>query len=115
MAAKVSHQIATGIDHAQIGDAHGADLVEADRRAVGADPVELGAGPVTVGGDRLVTQVISLKYESAAQLVNVLRPLITPNNTIAAFPNTNALIITDYAENLRRIVLGEAVGTLVEG
>ena len=47
--------------------------------------------------------MITLRNESAAQLVNVLRPLITPNNTIAAFPATNALIITDYAENLRRI------------
>jgi general secretion pathway protein D len=55
------------------------------------------------GGDRLVTKVITLRNESAQQLVNVLRPLISPNNTIAAFPGTNALIITDYAENLRRI------------
>ncbi len=55
------------------------------------------------GGDRLVTQVIVLKHEAAAQLVNVLRPLITPNNTIAAFPGSNALVITDYASNLRRI------------
>ena len=54
-------------------------------------------------GDVLTTRVISLRYESATQMVNVLRPLITPNNTIAAFPATNALIITDYAENLRRI------------
>ncbi len=61
----------------------------------------VGSGPA--GGDRLVTQVITLRYESAAQMLNVLRPLITPNNTIAAFPGTNALIITDYAENLRRI------------
>ena len=51
----------------------------------------------------MVTQVIVLKHESAAQLVNVLRPLITPNNTIAAFPGSNALVITDYASNLRRI------------
>ena len=60
----------------------------------------------TVGqgsGDRLVTQVIVLKNEAAAQLVNVLRPMITPNNTIAAFPASNALVITDYASNLRRI------------
>ncbi|GIK84728.1 MAG: type II secretion system secretin GspD [Burkholderiales bacterium] len=61
-------------------------------------------GPVGVGrGDRLVTQVIVLRNESAAGLVNVLRPLITPNNTIAAFPASNALVITDYADNLRRI------------
>jgi general secretion pathway protein D len=61
-----------------------------------------GVGPGGAG-DVLTTRVIALRYESAAQMVNVLRPLITPNNTIAAFPATNALIITDYAENLRRI------------
>jgi general secretion pathway protein D len=33
----------------------------------------------------------------------VLRPLITPNNTIAAYPGSNALVITDYADNLKRI------------
>ena len=60
-------------------------------------------GPVAAGGDRLVTQVVTLRYESAQQLVNVLRPLITPNNTIAAYPGSNALVITDYADNLRRI------------
>ena len=60
-------------------------------------------GPVSGSGDRLVTQVVTLRYESALQLVNVLRPLITPNNTIAAYPGTNSLIITDYADNLRRI------------
>ena len=59
--------------------------------------------PVGVGGDRLVTAVYILKYESATQLVNVLRPLITPNNAIAAVPTANALVITDYAENLKRI------------
>ncbi len=60
-------------------------------------------GPVSATGDRLVTQVTTLKYESAAQIVNILRPLITPNNTIAAYPNGNALVITDYADNLKRI------------
>src|SRR5438874_2089932 len=66
-----------------------------------ASPVTVG--PVTAGGDRLVTEVYALKNESATQLVNVLRPLITPNNSIAAVPTGNALVITDYADNLRRI------------
>ena len=73
---------------------------EADAKQQGG---AVTVGPVAAGGDRLVTQVITLRYESAAQLVNVLRPLITPNNTIAAFPASNALVITDYADNLRRI------------
>jgi general secretion pathway protein D len=73
---------------------------EADAKLQGGSVAQ---GNFEGGGDRLVTQVLPLKYESAAQLVNVLRPLITPNNTIAAFPNGNALVITDYADNLRRI------------
>ena len=68
-----------------------------------ADAKTQGGVVGTGSGDRLVTQVIVLRNESAAQLVNVLRPLITPNNTIAAFPSANALVITDYADNLRRI------------
>ncbi len=55
------------------------------------------------GGDKLVTRVYVLKYESAAQLVSVLRPLIAPNNIIVAYPSSNTLVITDYASNLKRL------------
>jgi general secretion pathway protein D len=73
---------------------------EADAKLQGAPVVPGGRAG---GGDRLVTSVYALKFESATQLVNVLRPLITPNNAIAALPTANALVITDYAENLKRI------------
>ncbi len=75
-------------------------VLETDAKMHGSD---VGSGNAAGGGDRLQTQVIILRNESAQQLVTVLRPLITPNNTIAAFPGANALVITDYAENLRRI------------
>jgi general secretion pathway protein D len=55
------------------------------------------------GGDRMETQVYTLKFTSASQLMPVLRPIISPNNTIAAFAGTNSLVITDYGANLRRI------------
>jgi len=55
-----------------------------------------------VRGDQLQTRVFELVYESAAQLMPTLRPLISPNNTITA-PNNNTLVITDYASNLERI------------
>jgi general secretion pathway protein D len=54
-------------------------------------------------GDQIVTQVFELQYESATNMVPVLRPLIAPNNTISAYPANNSLVITDYADNLRRI------------
>ena len=36
-------------------------------------------------------------------MVPVLRPLISPNNTINAYPSNNSLVITDYADNVARI------------
>ncbi len=57
----------------------------------------------TTKGDKLVTRVYVLKYESAAQMVPILRPLIAPNNVVAAYPNSNVLVVTDYASNLKRI------------
>ncbi|CAN5504267.1 N/A [soil metagenome] len=57
----------------------------------------------TVRGDQIVTQVFRLQYESSTNMVPVLRPLISPNNTITAYAANNSLVITDYADNLRRI------------
>ncbi|MDE2344124.1 MAG: type II secretion system secretin GspD [Betaproteobacteria bacterium] len=81
---------------------------EADAKLQGG-PVRVDAsgagGPVEMPppGDQIVTQVFRLKYESANNLVPVLRPLIAPNNTITAYPANNTLVVTDYSENLRRI------------
>ncbi len=58
---------------------------------------------VGVGGDQVITQVYPLDHASATQLVAVLRPLIAPNNAISAYPGANILVITDYADNLKRI------------
>jgi general secretion pathway protein D len=54
-------------------------------------------------GDQIQTQVFTLRYESAAQLLPILRPLIAPANTITVYPASNTLVITDYAGNLQRI------------
>jgi len=54
-------------------------------------------------GNQIVTQIFRLNHESANNLVPVLRPLISPNNTINANPGNNSLVITDYADNLRRL------------
>ena len=62
-----------------------------------------GIGNKNGNSDKLVTRVFMLHHESAAQLVPILRPLIAPNNIVVAYPNNNALVVTDYASNLRRI------------
>ncbi|QBE63516.1 type II secretion system secretin GspD [Pseudoduganella lutea] len=60
-------------------------------------------GQVAPKGDQVATQVFQLNHESAANLVGVLRPLISTNNTINANPGNNTLVITDYADNLKRL------------
>ncbi len=69
---------------------------------------KLQASTVAVGdvprrGDQIITQIFKLNHENANNLVAVLRPLISPNNTINANPGNNSLVITDYADNLERI------------
>ncbi|MEO8299378.1 MAG: type II secretion system secretin GspD, partial [Burkholderiales bacterium] len=69
---------------------------------------KLQAGSVAIEtssarGDQILTQIFRIQHENANNLVAVLRPLISPNNTINANPGNNSLVITDYADNLKRI------------
>ncbi|GAB4121664.1 MAG: GspD family T2SS secretin variant XcpQ [Sideroxydans sp.] len=54
-------------------------------------------------GDKIITKVFTLKNESATQMVNVIRPMVAPNNLVVAHASANALVVTDYVSNLRRI------------
>ncbi|TAL18002.1 MAG: type II secretion system protein GspD [Aquabacterium sp.] len=63
----------------------------------------VAAGAVPRSGDQVMTQIFRLQHENANNLVTVLRPLISPNNTINANSGNNSLVITDYADNLQRI------------
>ena len=87
--------------YAAVEDGQFVKIVPEAEAKTSAGPV--GEQAARVPGDRVVTQVFILQNENAVQLVPVLRPLVTANNFIAAYPNNNAIIITDYAENVRRI------------
>lgn len=54
-------------------------------------------------GDQVVTRVFKIKQDSATNLVNVLKPLLTPNSSITANPGNNTIIVTDYASNVKRV------------
>jgi general secretion pathway protein D len=74
---------------------------EADAKLQGV-PTYVGNAPAA-RGDQVITQVFQLRNESANNLLPVLRPLISPNNTVAAYPSNNTIVVTDYADNVRRI------------
>ncbi|AGA35468.1 General secretion pathway protein D [Thioalkalivibrio nitratireducens DSM 14787] len=53
--------------------------------------------------DEIVTHVIQTEHVSAAQLVPILRPLVPQGGHLAAATETNALLVSDTAGNVRRI------------
>src|SRR3984893_15484971 len=59
---------------------------------------------VSATSDEIVTQIISMKNVSAAQLVPILRPLIPQYGQLAAYAAGNLLIISDRASNVSRIM-----------
>ncbi len=82
---------------------------EADAKLQGGSVQQIPNPSATQGasqgpsGGQVVTQIFKLNFEQANNLVPVLRPLISPNNTINVNPGNNSLVITDYADNLQRM------------
>ena len=59
---------------------------------------------VPAGGDRLVTHVVFIENGNANDLIPLLRPLMAPTSQLSAYTPANSLIITDYAQNIRRLL-----------
>ncbi|MEE8267225.1 MAG: secretin N-terminal domain-containing protein, partial [Acidiferrobacterales bacterium] len=56
------------------------------------------------GGAQMATHVIIVQHGLATQMVPLLRPLMAPTSQLSAYAPANALIITDYANNIRRLL-----------
>lgn len=54
--------------------------------------------------EQMVTHVVVLQNISPGQVVPLLRPLMAPTSQLSAHEGTNSLIITDFADNLRRML-----------
>ena len=54
-------------------------------------------------GEQMVTRVIEVKNTPAVELVPILRPMVPQYGHVAAVASANALIISDHAQNIRRI------------
>ena len=72
---------------------------EADAKLLGG-PIYSADRPAANG---MLTRTFRLHYENAVNLIPVLRPIVSPNNPINAYPGNNTLVITDYADNLTRV------------
>ncbi|WP_165666283.1 type II secretion system secretin GspD [Metapseudomonas otitidis] len=58
----------------------------------------------TLNDDQQVVRVIRTQHVPATQLVNILRPMVPQVGHLAAYPDSNALIISDRASNINQLL-----------
>ena len=75
------------------------------------EPIPVITSKDTRAASECVTQIVTLKYVPAAQLVPILRPMLPQYAHLAALPLSNSLIIADRFANVRRI---EALARLLD-
>ncbi len=93
-----------------MGEGYAKVVPESDAKLHSSPTQIAGSGGPIAKGDQIISQIFRLNYESSINLVTILRPLISPNNTINANPGNNTLVITDYADNVTR--LGKIIAAL---
>lgn len=54
--------------------------------------------------DRFVTRLIPLRYIDAQAIADTLKPLVSKDASLVAYPPTNTVILTDSASNIVRIL-----------
>ncbi|HSG60821.1 MAG TPA: type II secretion system secretin GspD [Pseudomonadales bacterium] len=59
--------------------------------------------PVQPYNAQFITEVIQLKNIDAAKLIPILRPLVPQQSHMAAYANSNAIILSDTAANIERM------------
>jgi general secretion pathway protein D len=54
--------------------------------------------------DKVVTQLIQLKYADATEIRRLFTPLISKSSVMLAYPPTNTVIVTDVYSNIKRLL-----------
>ncbi|AQR75760.1 type II secretion system protein GspD [Sphingomonas sp. LM7] len=64
------------------------------------------------GGQELVTRMVRLANVPSADVARVVRPLVATFGSVEPLTSPNAVVITDYADNVRRV---EAIARQLDG
>jgi len=67
-------------------------------------PVRVGSDPMQIPvDDRLVTQIMPLRYARATEVGQVVQSLLTSDGKVASYGRTNAIVITDTSAKIHYI------------
>lgn len=67
------------------------------------EPSENAARQPSTAGSQFATEVFRLRTLDPAAAVDMLKPLIGPQGQVVANPRGGAIVVADYADNVRRI------------
>jgi general secretion pathway protein D len=67
------------------------------------EPAENAARQPAAAGGQFATEVFRLRTIDAASAVEMLKPLVGPQGQVVANPRGQAVVVADYADNVRRI------------
>lgn len=65
---------------------------------------DLTHSPATLSGENIVIQVVRVKNISAVNAITLLRPLVPQTSYLAAYPQTNTMIIAGRARNIKKLL-----------
>ena len=66
--------------------------------------VRIGNNPSEIPkSDSLVTQIIPLRYADAAEVSQIVRPLLPTSSHMATYDRTNSILITDTSSNIHHV------------
>lgn len=63
----------------------------------------LNVDGVTVGGDQMVTEVLTLEYLQAADVIADFKQILSPEGSIFSGKSNNYIVFTDTAANVRKL------------
>ena len=80
-------------------------------------PVRTGNDPAEIPqSDRMVTQIIPVRYTGAVDLIDNLEPLLPDNASMTANESSNAVVLTGTENNIRRVAeIIRALDTSISG
>jgi general secretion pathway protein D len=66
--------------------------------------VRVGSNPAQIPkSDSIVTQIIPLSYADAAEVSQIIQPLLATGSLMATYTRTNSIVITDTSSNIHHI------------
>ena len=80
------------------------NTIRVEQQAKGKQNPGASGNIATIPPDELVTRVISAQNVESTELMKILRPLIPQYGHIAAVTTPNVVIITDHADNIKRLI-----------